>query len=368
MNGCLALEDGRVLEGESFGAEGRRAGEIVFNTSMTGYQEVLTDPSYKGQIVAMTYPLIGNYGANAEDVESAAPQVEGFVVREYCPYPSNWASEWCLADYLVRHGVVALTEIDTRALTKHVREAGAMRAVIAAGEFDPDELVRQARSSPGLIGRDLVKEVTCRASHVYADGAAGALHVVVFDFGVKLNILRCLAEMGLRVTVVPASTSAQEALALDPDGILLSNGPGDPEGVPYAIETTRQLMGRKPLFGICLGHEFIGLALGGKMEKLKFGHRGSNHPVKDLVTEEIDITCQNHSFNIEMDSLDSAEVEITHVNLNDMTAAGLRHRTLPVASVQYHPEASAGPHDARYLFGRFKEMMLGEQGRKGTTA
>lgn len=368
MKGCLALEDGRVFEGESFGAEGRKAGEIVFNTSMTGYQEVLTDPSYKGQIVAMTYPLIGNYGTNAKDVESAAPQVEGFVVREYCSYPSNWASEWCLAEYLVRHGVVALTEIDTRALTKHVREAGAMRAVIAAGEYDQAGLVEQARASLSLVGRDLVREVTCKEPYVYAEGAPGALHVVVFDFGVKLNILRCLADMGYKVTVVPASTTAQDALAYEPDGILLSNGPGDPGGVPYAVETTRRLFGQKPLFGICLGHEFIGLALGGKMKKLKFGHRGANHPVKDLRTGKIDITCQNHSFNIEADSLDAADVEVTHVNLNDMTAAGLRHKTLPVASVQYHPEASAGPHDARYLFTRFEEMMLSERERGDSTA
>jgi len=363
MKGALALEDGRVFEGESFGAPGKRAGEIVFNTSMTGYQEILTDPSYKGQIVAMTYPLIGNYGTNAADVESAAPKVEGFVVREYCPYPSNWAAQWDLAYYLTCHGIIALSEVDTRALTRHVRQAGAMRAVIAAGDCDLDELVRDARQSPGLIGRDLVKEVTCAAPYVYAEGEPGALHVVVFDFGVKANILRCLAGMGFRVTVVPADTSAEEALTHGPDGILLSNGPGDPEGVPYAVETTRKLMGRKPVFGICLGHEFIGLALGGKMRKLKFGHRGSNHPVKDLATGRIDITCQNHGFNIEPESLDAGEVEITHVNLNDMTAAGLRHRRLPVASVQYHPEASAGPHDARHLFERFKEMMLSERAR-----
>jgi carbamoyl-phosphate synthase small subunit len=363
MRGVLALEDGRVFEGESFGAPGRRAGEIVFNTSMTGYQEVLTDPSYKGQIVAMTYPLIGNYGANSRDVESGGPQVEGFVVREYCPCPSNFTSEWPLSDYLVRHNVVALTEVDTRALTRHVRQAGAMKAVIAAGDCDVRQMVQEASDSPGLIGRDLVREVTCREAYVFSEGEPGALHVVVFDFGVKLNILRCLAGMGSRVTVVPAHTTAEEALAHEPDGVLLSNGPGDPQGVPYAVETTRRLIGRKPLFGICLGHEFIGLALGGRMKKLKFGHRGANHPIKDLATGKIDITCQNHSFNIEMDSLDSAEVEITHVNLNDMTAAGLRHRRLPVASVQYHPEASAGPHDAQYLFGRFREMMLDERRR-----
>ncbi|KPK62565.1 MAG: carbamoyl phosphate synthase small subunit [Planctomycetes bacterium SM23_32] len=368
MKGYLALEDGRVFEGESFAAEGANDGEIVFNTSMTGYQEVLTDPSYKGQIVAMTYPLIGNYGANADDVESAGPQVEGFVVREYCPYPSNFAAEWSLADYLIRHDIIALTEVDTRALTRHVRVAGAMRAVVAAGDHEPDALVERARASPGLIGRDLVREVTCREPYVFAEGRADALHVVVYDFGVKLNILRCLADMGFRVTVLPAGASARDALAHEPDGVLLSNGPGDPEGVPYAVETTRALIGHKPVFGICLGHEFLGLALGGRMRKLKFGHRGANHPVKDLRTGEIDITCQNHSFNVEMDSLDPAEIEITHVNLNDMTAAGLRHRSLPVASVQYHPEASAGPHDARHLFETFKEMMIRERGRSGDTA
>jgi carbamoyl-phosphate synthase small subunit len=361
MRGTLALEDGRVFTGESFGAEGCSEGEIVFNTSMTGYQEVLTDPSYCGQIVAMTYPLIGNYGTNARDIESAHPQVEGFIVREYCPYPSNWENEKSLADYLVENGIVAVTDIDTRALTRHVRRAGAMKAVVATGDVATDALVAQAAGSRGLIGVDLVKEVTCSEPYVFAEGEEGALHVVVYDFGVKRNIPRCLAAMGFRVTVVPASTTAEDALAMEPDGIMLSNGPGDPEGVPYAVETTRELIGRKPVFGICLGHEFLGLALGGKMRKLKFGHRGANHPVKDLRTGEIDITCQNHSFNIEMDSLDPEEVEVTHVNLNDMTAAGLRHKTLPVASVQYHPEASAGPHDARHLFERFEEMMLRER-------
>jgi carbamoyl-phosphate synthase small subunit len=268
----------------------------------------------------------------------------------------------------VANGIIALTEVDTRALTRHIRTAGAMKAVIAAGDYDPAELAQEARESRGLIGLDLVKEVTCKAPYVFAEGEPGALHVVVFDFGVKRNILRCLAGMGFRVTVVPAQTTAEQALAYEPDGILLSNGPGDPEGVPYAVETTRELIGEVPLFGICLGHEFLGLALGGGMEKLKFGHRGANHPVRELSTGRVDITCQNHSFNIEMESLDAADVEITHVNLNDMTAAGLRHRKLPVASVQYHPEASAGPHDARYLFGRFKEMMLSERDRAIGTA
>jgi carbamoyl-phosphate synthase small subunit len=358
MDGVIALEDGGVFEGESFGAPGAAEGEAVFNTSMTGYQEVLTDPSYRGQIVVMTYPLIGNYGVNAEDMESGGPKVEGFVVREHCAFPSNWASSGSLAGYLEAHGVVAVAEVDTRALTRHIREAGAMRAAIAGGGWDADEMVARARNSPGLVGRDLVKEVTCREAYVFAEGSAEALHCVVYDFGVKAAILRCLGSMGLRVTVVPADTPAPAALALEPDGVLLSNGPGDPEAVPYAIEATRYLLGRVPVFGICLGHEFLGLALGGKMKKLKFGHRGANHPVIELATGKVEITCQNHSFNIEAGSLDPSVVEVTHVNLNDGTAAGLRHRSLPAASVQYHPEASAGPHDARHLFGRFRGMMV----------
>ena len=372
MKGVLALEDGRVFEGESFGAQGRRTGEIVFNTSMTGYQEILTDPSYKGQIVTMTYPLIGNYGANPRDVESASPKVEGFVVREYCPYPSNYESEWSLADYLTRSDIVAISDVDTRAITKHVRTAGAMRAVIAAGECDPDELVEQARQWAGLGGADLVKEVTCAEAHVYPaseDAPAGAFRVVVFDYGVKENILRCLSELGCRVTVVPADTSAEDALAYDPDGILLSNGPGDPEGVPYAVEEVRRMLGKRPLFGICLGHEFLGLALGAKIKKLKFGHRGSNHPIRDLRTGEIDITCQNHGYHVDLESLQNSEdVEVTHVNLNDHTAAGLRHRRMPAMSVQYHPEASAGPHDARHLFDNFLQMMAEYRREKGSHA
>ncbi len=372
MKGVLALEDGRIFEGESFGAEGRHTGEIVFNTSMTGYQEILTDPSYKGQIVTMTYPLIGNYGANPRDVESAGPKVEGFVVREYCPYPSNFESEWSLADYLARNGIVAITDVDTRAITRHVRTAGAMRAVIAAGEFDTEDLVAEARQWPGFGGVDLVKEVTCPEAYVYPaseDAAADAFRVVVFDYGVKENILRCLSDLGCRVTVVPAGTSAEDALAYDPDGILLSNGPGDPEGVPYAVEEVRHMLGKRPVFGICLGHEFLGLALGGKIKKLKFGHRGSNHPIRDLRSGEIDITCQNHGYHVDLESLENSEdVEVTHVNLNDHTAAGLRHRRIPAMSVQYHPEASAGPHDARHLFDSFLQMMADYRQGKGSHA
>jgi len=367
MKGFVALEDGRVFEGEAFGAPGKRAGEVVFNTGMTGYQEILTDPSYKGQIVTMTYPLIGNYGTNAGDQESAHPQVEGLVVREFCPYPSNWTSEGSLQDYLQRHGIPAVSEVDTRALTRHIRSVGAMRAVIAAGEHDPDELVAEAKASPGLIGRDLVRDVTCARVYRFAGDdadASEAPHVVTYDFGAKLNIMRCLRQAGFRVTVVPAATPAADALALGPDGIMLSNGPGDPAAVTYAVDIIRNLLGQRPIFGICLGHQLLGLALGGRTFKLKFGHRGSNHPVKNLATGRIDITCQNHGFCVDMDSMPRGELELTHVNLNDGTLEGFRHKELPIMAVQYHPEASAGPHDARHLFDRFRSMVL-EAGGEG---
>jgi len=371
MRGIVALEDGRVFEGESFGAEAKKAGEVVFNTSMTGYQEVLTDPSYKGQNVTMTYPLIGNYGVNPQDVESSGPKVEGFVVREYCPYPSNWCSTGSLGDYLVKHAIVAVSGIDTRALTKHIRTAGAMRAVIAAGHYEPDQLVEEARASPGLIGRDLVKEVTCAQTYAWDGNNSGRddrPHVVVYDFGVKLNILRCLTAIGCRITVTPAWAKANEVLAMEPDGILLSNGPGDPAGVPYVVEEVRKLLGKRPIFGICLGHQLLALALGGKTYKLKFGHRGANHPVKELATGRVDITCQNHGFCVDIGSLEQSEVELTHINLNDMTLEGMRHKGLPVMSVQYHPEASAGPHDARHLFGRFRDMMVASGKQEGSDA
>jgi len=367
VKGLLALEDGRVFSGISFGAAGLAEGEVVFNTSMTGYQEILTDPSYHGQIVAMTYPLIGNYGVNPADVESTRPRVRGFVVREYCAHPSNWRCTQSLRDYLTEHGVVAVSEVDTRALTRHIRLAGAMRAMIGAGEYDPDELVDRARASPGLIGRDLVKEVTCASAYDWrescgpdlarpADGRR-ALKVVAYDFGVKHNILRLLVSFGCEVRVVPASTPADEVLAADPNGVFLSNGPGDPAGIPHAVEQIRVLIHKKPVLGICLGHQLLCLALEGRTYKLKFGHHGANHPVKDLATGRTEITCQNHGFCADMSSLEGKDVEVTHVNLNDDTVEGLRHRDLPIFCVQYHPEASPGPHDARHLFGRFVETM-----------
>ncbi|MFH0910153.1 MAG: glutamine-hydrolyzing carbamoyl-phosphate synthase small subunit [Planctomycetota bacterium] len=365
MKGCLALEDGRVFAGVSFGAQGSAEGEIVFNTSMTGYQEILTDPSYHGQIVAMTYPLIGNCGTNPEDVESSRPRVRGFVVREYCPVPSSHRSRLSLRDYLREHGIVALSEVDTRALTRHVRTAGAMRAVIASDDQDPGALVAQARRSPGLVGRDLVREVTCEKPFAWIEPCPWALRregkarrrVVAYDFGMKYNILRYLTSFGCEVAVVPASTSAEAVLAMNPDGVFLSNGPGDPAAVPYAVESIRTLLGQKPLFGICLGHQVLALALGGKTYKLKFGHRGANQPVKDLASGRVAITSQNHGFAVDMESLREKPVRVTQINLNDRTVEGLEHCAWPAFSVQYHPEASPGPHDAEGLFGRFVDAM-----------
>ena len=366
----LALEDGKVYQGEAFGAIGERSGEVVFNTSMTGYQEVLTDPSYRGQIVAMTYPLIGNYGVNEEDVESHRPWVEGFVVREASRIRSNWRSTKSLEDYLKENGVPGIQGIDTRDLTKHIRTAGAMWAVLSSADIDPDRAVAKAKASPGLVGRDLVREVTGEKPWEWAGGgkarggpAPAGPKVVVMDYGVKYGILRRLEALGCRAIVLPASATPEDVAREKPAGVVLSNGPGDPAAVPYAVETVRRLLeeppgGRViPIFGICMGHQILGQALGGKTFKLKFGHHGANHPVKDLRTGQVAITVQNHGFVVDIESLASSDVEITHINLNDQTLEGMRHRRLPVFSVQFHPEASPGPHDAHYLFARFFEMM-----------
>jgi carbamoyl-phosphate synthase small subunit len=364
----LALEDGAVYTGRSFGATGETFGEVVFNTSMTGYQEVLTDPSYKGQIVAMTYPLIGNYGVNAEDRESQHPQVEGFIVRELTTIPSNFRSQGHLQGYLADHQVLGIEGIDTRALVRRLRIRGTMTGVLSTTDLDDRSLVARARSSPGIVGRDLVSEVVPDRPFPWGEGFTSgygvtfaphrpASHsVVAIDFGMKWNILRCLVEVGCRVTVVPGTARADDILALKPDGIFLSNGPGDPEVVRYGIETIHQLLGKKPMFGICLGHQLISLAQGARTFKLKFGHRGANQPVLNCQTNQVEITTQNHGFAVDLASL-PADVEPTHVNLNDNTNEGLRHKRHPVFSVQYHPESSAGPHDSTYLFEDFRRLM-----------
>ncbi|HNW39361.1 MAG TPA: glutamine-hydrolyzing carbamoyl-phosphate synthase small subunit [Candidatus Omnitrophota bacterium] len=358
MEAILALEDGKIFRGKSFGAPGERYGEVVFNTGMTGYQEVLTDPSYKGQIVVMTYPLIGNYGINKEDAESSGISLEGFVVKECSAIASSWRSQQSLSDYLSENNILGMQGIDTRALTLHIRKAGAMKAVLSTLDLDEKSLVQKARNSAGLVGRDLVKEVACRSKHVWPGMLPkNKYKVVVVDCGVKYNILNKLAENKCRVIVVPAKTSANEILKMKPDGILLSNGPGDPAAVSYVIETTKRLIGKIPIFGICLGHQILGLALGGRTFKLKFGHHGVNHPVKDLKTNKVLITVQNHGFCVDIDSLSKKDIEVTHINLNDQTLEGMRHKKLPIFSVQFHPESSAGPHDAGYLFREFIKMM-----------
>ena len=386
MTAILALEDGRIFCGEAFGAIATVTGEMCFNTSMSGYQEVLTDPSYFGQIVAMTNPHIGNYGINVLDEEARGPQVRGFVIEELSETPSNWRSEESLHDYLQRHGVPGIREIDTRALTKHLRERGAMKACLTTEVMSPEQVVQRAKQGNGVVGMDFVREVTPREAFDWdpmdaesrpwkmAQGtsAAGELRdplgnifgflppvrhrVVAYDFGMKRNILRGLRQRGLAVRVVPADTSAEEVLGLEPDGIFLSNGPGDPGALDYVHKNVRGLLGKKPIFGICLGHQILAYALGGKTFKLKFGHRGGNQPVKDLLTGKVSITAQNHGFAVDPESL-PPDAEVTHVNLNDGTVEGLRSNAIPVFSVQYHPEAAPGPHDAEYFFDQFAKLI-----------
>ncbi len=366
----LALEDGTVFEGTSFGASVRRTGEVVFNTAITGYQEIFTDPSYKGQIVVLTNPQIGNYGSNAGDAESGGPYIEGLVVREISPVASNWRSDDKAEHSLTKNGIPVIGDVDTRRLVRLLRDRGAMRGTIATGKHEVAELVDAARRAPSMAGANLVNTVSTADAYQWHEGVdpvsvsdkraeaqAKRFHVVAYDFGIKRNILRHLVEIGSRVTVVPASTSAGDVLALKPDGVFLSNGPGDPEPLQHQSKQVRKLMGKTPIFGICLGHQILGLALGGQTYKLKFGHHGANHPVLNKRTNKVEITSQNHGFCVRPDSLKDSEVEVTHLNLNDQTVEGLRHRSEPVFCVQYHPEAAPGPHDSHYLFNDFAAMM-----------
>lgn len=371
MKALIALEDGTIFEGRSFTGSGEAIGEIVFNTSMSGYQEILTDPSYTGQIVTMTYPLIGNYGVNSLDMESGSVHPRAFLIKEYNGYPSNYRSERSLAEFLIEYGVLGVEGFDTRALVRHIRTKGAMKGVISTDDLDPASLVSRAGAWSGLVGQDMVSQVSCLEPYGWAgnavvpgtnfstaqSGLANPCKVVAFDFGLKYNQARILTEKGCQVQVVPASTDAATVLAMNPDGIFLSNGPGDPEGVPEVVATIRDLLGKKPIFGICLGHQILGLAYGGSTYKLKFGHRGGNQPVKNLDSGRVEITSQNHGFAVDMGSLDPSEVELTHINLNDGSVEGMRHLKYPAFSVQYHPEHAPGPHDAMYLFDRFIEMM-----------
>jgi carbamoyl-phosphate synthase small subunit len=372
MQAILALEDGRIFRGKAYGALVERVGEVVFNTSMTGYQEIFTDPSYAGQIVVLTTPHVGNYGTTPSDAESGRPYIEGLVVREFSPVSSNWRSTEVADEYLERSGVPVIAEIDTRAVVRHLRANGVMRGVISTAVDDVDALVAKARAHKKMDGTDLASVVTTRVRYEWdaneprngtgdkllpASSRAGdTLHVVAYDFGIKENILRMLARENCRVTVVPAKTPAADVLAMQPDGVFFSNGPGDPEPLEYAIKNVQELKGKTPLFGICLGHQIFGLALGGKTYKLKFGHHGGNHPIKNLETGKVEITAQNHNFNVDPESL-PVDVVRTHTNLNDDTLAGLKHKTDPMFSVQYHPEASPGPHDSHYLFRDFRTMM-----------
>lgn len=361
MKAILALEDGRTFMGRGFGAAGETSGEVVFNTSMSGYQEILTDPSYAGQIVVMTYPHIGNYGTNNDDEESGRPYVEGFVAREFSVIASNWRSQESLENYLKLHNIVSISEVDTRALVRHIRTGGALRGIISSIDLDPGRLVEKAKNVRSMLGNDLASSVSCEVPygwrHPPKDTAGRTFKVIAYDYGIKRNILNNLAQVGCKVTVVPAFTSAEGILAYNPDGVFLSNGPGDPEPLEYAVNNIRSLLGRVPMFGICLGHQLMGLAFGGKTFKLKFGHRGGNQPVKNLLTGRVEITAQNHGFAVDPGSLNPNEVELTHINLNDQTLEGMLHRSMPAFSVQYHPEASPGPHDSHYLFAQFKQLM-----------
>jgi carbamoyl-phosphate synthase small subunit len=370
VKAILALEDGTIFYGRSFGAEGERSGEVVFNTSLTGYQEIVTDPSYKGQIVTMTYPLIGNYGVNEQDIESPAPSCEGLVVRENSRIASNFRSQQKLDDYLAQHGIVGIEGIDTRMLTRRLRIKGSLKGIISTVDLDDKSLVKKAKECQGVEGIDLVKVVTCKEPYVWNDTSFARLKtdqcqkpakkkykVAAYDYGIKFNILWNLVCVGCEVTVYPADYPAEKVLATGPDGIFLSNGPADPAAVTYAIKNIKKLVGKKPIFGICLGHQLLGLALGGKTYKLKFGHHGGNQPVMDLKTKKVAITAQNHGFAVDIDSIPKGTVELTHINLNDKTVEGMRHLKLPIFSVQYHPEAGPGPHDAHYLFQKFAKMM-----------
>ncbi|WP_058185779.1 glutamine-hydrolyzing carbamoyl-phosphate synthase small subunit [Terracidiphilus gabretensis] len=372
MQAILALEDGRLFRGEGYGAPGECQGEVVFNTSLTGYQEIATDPSYAGQIVVLTNPQIGNYGTNQADNEAAKPFIEGLIVREFSRVSSNWRSEQVTDEYMERYQVPVLAEIDTRALVRHLRDNGVMRGVISTVSSDVEELVQKARKIRKMDGTDLAKVVSTKAIYTFDESDSHnqtddplltvtvegpKLHVVAYDFGMKRNILRMLTREGCKVTVVPAQTSSEDVLGMKPDGVFLSNGPGDPEPVDYAVNAIRGMMGRVPVFGICLGHQLCGLALGGKTYKLKFGHHGGNHPVRNNATGKVEITAHNHNFAVDPESVNANEVELTHVDLNDNTLEGLRHKTLPLFSVQYHPEAAPGPHDSHYLFRDFRNLM-----------
>ena len=376
MQAILALEDGRIFRGEGYGHPGECQGEVVFNTSLTGYQEIATDPSYAGQIVVLTNPQIGNYGTNQADNESSKPYIEGLIVREFSPISSNWRSEQVTDEYMERYSVPVLAEIDTRALVRHLRTHGVMRGVISTETLDAETLIQKARKIRKMDGTDLAKVVSTKSVYTFdsddsrnqsgdfllprariQDAGVRKHHVVAYDFGIKQNILRMLTREGCDVTVVPAETTAADVMAMKPDGVFLSNGPGDPEPVDYAVKAIREMLGRVPVFGICLGHQLCGLALGGKTYKLKFGHHGGNHPVRNNATGKVEITAHNHNFAVDPDSINANDVELTHVDLNDQTLEGLRHKSLPLFSVQYHPEAAPGPHDSHYLFSDFRKMM-----------